>query len=174
MPRQGNADIRYIVRLAGNGLAGWQLRLPSLAGVRRPTIYFSDQLFGGSEAALAAAQTRRSFELPVLPSAPHPVVHRTNSRSASGLVGVTLSARGSGNSPRLHWYWEAYWSENRYQRKKRFAVSQLGLLPAWEAAVHCRMQKTGVKFSTAQLEHGKQQCYRLWEEKAESGTRGLR
>lgn len=101
--------------------------------------YFSDERFGGSEAAQKAAQAFHDTDADLRREAIS-LARRLRSRrnSKAGVVGVTRVARSTGPAS-----WMAYWTDPEGKRRyKRFSVRIHGEENALRLAVETRMANT--------------------------------
>lgn len=143
-------ELRHVSRIEAGGSGGWQLRLPLGFPIAARKAYFSDQIYGGKNAALDAARTERNamFEQAKIPlreeSSPR---LRPGVRNRSGLVGVCFAR--TVREPLG--FWEAHWSLNKVHYKSRFRVAAHSYELAFWKAVELRQTMTGLLFTNEDL-----------------------
>ncbi len=141
------------------GTHGWQVRLPIGQPRKYHSKLFSDGVFGGKEAALAAAQAYRQEQLQQHPEkykALHnrPFAQKPPSNNTSGRVGVYRSHSYHGKTGKKQEFWAAYCPRGPYGRPwtKQFYIVTHGEEGARELAVELRD---------------------MWEEAAMQGTEAI-
>lgn len=138
---------KHIVRIQNAHNAGWQLRLPVyvvLEGAGAPrSVYFSDQKFGGTQHALAAAiQERDRLVLESTGLASQRIAKFQDApggRNQTGIVGVHFKELQRG--ARWQLICVTTWREDQKRFKhKEFRVRVLGLTGAVQQAVALRRE----------------------------------
>jgi hypothetical protein len=148
MPLHANsvpAD-RYLVRLNGSRVSGWQLRIPARHPLGPMTHLFSDAICGSGEQAKEAARAMRDRMLERAGLALHPKGHAIPKKGRvipSLPVGITLGISPS-DKRALRLGWIAFWSENNRQHKRSFSIFKYGFEDALHRALTLRAEKTGL------------------------------
>lgn len=129
------------------GTHGWQVRLQR-KGVRHGR-FFSDSAWGGREASLRIARQYRDRLIgrPVRDASPSSASDRShtgpNSRTRSGVVGVTKIVQRSSKGVEYR-FWQASWMRRDGTREVvRFSVLKYGDKAAFEKACLARRKALG-------------------------------
>ena len=131
------------IELSDAGARGWQVRLQR-RGVKHAK-YFSDRLYGGSQAAYRAAKEWRDRLLNRLDSEDAVRTCRRSARNNSGVVGVARVTVVAPSGAEYH-FWQAAWSPEPGQRRcVKFSVKKYGDRRAFELAVEARQQGAGLR-----------------------------
>lgn len=106
---------------------------------------FSDGVYGGKEKAKKSAQQHRDKVVKKYKIVPVHLrktrEHSVDSRSTSGIVGVTLSMADKAGSLRVHW--SARFMEKGRQRNISFSVRKYGYEGAFRNALSARYKAIG-------------------------------
>lgn len=137
--------LTYITRMDHGNTHGWWVRVYKDSKPVESKL-FSDGVHGSKTKAKLAAQAHRDKVVKK-----HKIVpvhmrktreHSVDSRSTSGLVGVTLSVADKAGSLRVHW--SARFMEKGKQRNVSFSVRKYGYEGAFRKAVRVRCEAIGI------------------------------
>lgn len=136
--------LTYITRMDHGNTHGWWVRVYKDSKPLESKL-FSDGVYGGKEKARKQAQDYRDKVVKK-----HKIVpvhlrktreHSVDSRSTSGMVGVTLSMSDKSGSTRVHW--SARFMEKGRQRNVSFSVRKYGYEGAFRKALKARCEAIG-------------------------------
>ncbi len=131
--------LTYITRMDHGNTHGWWVRVYKDSKPVESKL-FSDGVHGSKAKAKLAAQTHRDKVVKKNKIVPVHLrktrEHSVDSRSTSGLVGVTLSVTDKAGSLRVHW--SARFMEKGKQRNVSFSVRKYGYEGAFRKAVRVR------------------------------------
>lgn len=136
--------LTYITRMDHGNTHGWWVRVYKNSKPIESRL-FSDGVCGGKEKAKKAAQQHRDKVVQK-----HKIVpvhlrktreHSVDSRSTSGMVGVTLSVADKAGNMRVHW--SARFMEKGQQRNVSFSVRKYGYEGAFKNALKARCEAIG-------------------------------
>jgi hypothetical protein len=136
--------LTYITRMDHGNTHGWWVRVYKDSKPLESKL-FSDGVYGGKEKAKKQAQDYRDTVVkkhkivPVHMRKTHE--HSVDSRSTSGMVGVTLSMSDKSGSTRVHW--SARFMEKGRQRNVSFSVRKYGYEGAFRKALRARCEAIG-------------------------------
>jgi hypothetical protein len=137
--------LTYITRMDHGNTHGWWVRVYKDSKPVESKL-FSDGVYGGKGKAKAEAQAHRDKVVKKNKIVPVHMrktrEHSVDSRSTSGLVGVTLSVADKAGSLRVHW--SARFMEKGKQRNVSFSVRKYGYEGAFNKAVRVRCEATGI------------------------------
>ena len=138
--------LTYITRMDHGNTHGWWVRVYKDSKPVESKL-FSDGVYGGKNKAKAEAQAHRDKVVAKNKIVPVHMrktrQHSVDSRSTSGLVGVTLSVADKAGSLRVHW--SARFMEKGKQRNVSFSVRKYGYEGAFKKAVRVRCEAVGSK-----------------------------
>lgn len=145
-----SVEYPHLQRLDGNGLSGWQLRLPAWHPLGPNTQYYADSIFGGADQALAAAirERDRLFDDAGLSLRQNGHIH-PGARNNSGIPGIRLKRMEAGKR-RGGYRWVADWMQDSRQVRRYFSISVHGLEGGLKSAIEARAKATGIVPSEAQ------------------------
>ena len=136
--------LTYITRMDHGNTHGWWVRVYKDSKPVESKL-FSDGVYGGKNKAKAEAQAHRDKVVAKNKIVPVHMrktrQHSVDSRSTSGLVGVTLSVADKAGSLRVHW--SARFMEKGKQRNVSFSVRKYGYEGAFKKAVKTRCEAVG-------------------------------
>lgn len=136
--------LTYITRMDHGNTHGWWVRVYKDSKPLESKL-FSDGVYGGKEKAKKEAQDYRDKVVKK-----HKIIpvhlrktreHSVDSRSTSGMVGVTLSMSDKSGSTRVHW--SARFMEKGRQRNVSFSVRKYGYEGAFKKALRARCDAIG-------------------------------
>jgi hypothetical protein len=136
--------LTYITRMDHGNTHGWWVRVYKDSKPLESKL-FSDGVCGGKEKARKQAQDYRDKVVKK-----HKIVpvhlrktreHSVDSRSTSGVVGVTLSMSDKSGSTRVHW--SARFMQKGRQRNVSFSVRKYGYEGAFKKALKARCEAIG-------------------------------
>jgi hypothetical protein len=136
--------LTYITRMDHGNTHGWWVRVYKDSKPVESKL-FSDGVYGGKNKAKVEAQAHRDKVVKKNKIVPVHMrktrQHSVDSRSTSGLVGVTLSVADKAGSLRVHW--SARFMEKGKQRNVSFSVRKYGYEGAFKKAVRVRCDAVG-------------------------------
>lgn len=145
VPKKTNGlGLTYITRMDHGNTHGWWVRVYKDSKPVESKL-FSDGVYGGKEKAKKSAQDHRDKVVKK-----HKIIpvhmrktreHSVDSRSTSGVVGVTLSMADKSGSLRVHW--SARFMEKGRQRNISFSVRKYGYEGAFRHALKARCTAIG-------------------------------
>jgi len=142
--KSNGLGLTYITRMDHGNTHGWWVRVYKDSKPIESRL-FSDGVFGGKEKAKINAKAHRDRIVKK-----HKIVpvhmrktreHSIDSRSTSGVVGVTLSMVDKSGSLRVHW--SARFMEKGRQRNVSFSVRKYGYEGAFRRALKARCEAIG-------------------------------
>lgn len=142
--KSNGLGLTYITRMDHGNTHGWWVRVYKDSKPVDSKL-FSDGVYGGKEKAKKSAQEHRDRVVKK-----HKIIpvhmrktreHTIDSRSTSGVVGVTLSMADKSGSLRVHW--SARFMEKGRQRNISFSVRKYGYEGAFRQALKARYNAIG-------------------------------
>lgn len=138
--------LTYITRMDHGNTHGWWVRVYKDSKPVESKL-FSDGVHGSKAKAKLEAQAHRDKVVKKNKIVPVHMrktrEHSVDSRSTSGLVGVTLSVADKAGSLRVHW--SARFMEKGKQRNVSFSVRKYGYDEAFRKAIRVRCDATGAR-----------------------------
>lgn len=152
----------------------WVFRVPKRVKSEFGSLVFSDERYGGDDAALKAAQEARDKLFTETQASILFKAQASITSNESKLPGVNFILKKSASPDRIAAVWEATWVEVKEtgesrQVRKRFTCSVHGFLKSWELAVKQRQVGARITFTAEQIEAAAAVRDRLLRESIENG-----
>lgn len=144
-PKGKGLGLTYITRMDHGNTHGWWVRVYKDSKPVESKL-FSDGVYGSKAKAKLAAQEHRDKVVKKNKIVPVHMrktrEHSVDSRSTSGMVGVTLSVADKAGNLRVHW--SARFMEKGKQRNVSFSVRKYGYEDAFRKAMRVRCDAIGI------------------------------